>query len=217
MLHQDLRPANIIIDKTRTVKIIDFGSVRVAGVAEASPPTDHDDILGTAQYTAPEYFLGEQGSPRSDLFSLGVITYQMLTGKLPYGASVAKARTKAQVRKLRYNSVLDDDREIPIWIDATLRKAVHPDPNMRYASLSEFLFDLRHPNANHLGTSVTSPARTQSPAVLEMHDRAAGLHRRPLARHPPRLAQTPGELTQPGLTDRRHKQRPPLECDAVFG
>src|SRR6185369_11093437 len=124
MLHQDLRPANIIIDSTKTVKIIDFGSVRVAGVTEASPPTDHDDILGTAQYTAPEYFLGEQGSTRSDLFSLGVITYQMLTGKLPYGASVAKSRTKAQVRKLRYHSVLDDDREIPIWIDATLRKAV---------------------------------------------------------------------------------------------
>jgi serine/threonine protein kinase len=154
MLHQDLRPANIIIDNTRTVKIIDFGSVRVAGVTEASPPTEHDDILGTAQYTAPEYFLGEQGSTRSDLFSLGVITYQMLTGKLPYGTRVAKARTKAQVRKLRYDSVLDDDREIPIWIDATLRKAVHPDPNMRYASLSEFLFDLRHPNANHLGSSV---------------------------------------------------------------
>jgi serine/threonine protein phosphatase PrpC len=165
MLHQDLRPANILIDKTRTVKIIDFGSVRVAGVAEAVPPTDHDDILGTAQYTAPEYFLGEQGSTRSDLFSLGVITYQMLTGKLPYGASVAKARTKAQVRKLRYDSVLGNDREIPIWIDATLRKAVHPDPNMRYASLSEFMFDLRHPNANYLGASVT-PLLERNPLLF---------------------------------------------------
>ncbi len=83
MLHQDLRPDNIMIDKTGTVKIIDFGSTRVAGVAEAAPPTDRDDILGTAQYTAPEYFLGEGGSPRSDLFSLGVITYQMLTGGCP--------------------------------------------------------------------------------------------------------------------------------------
>jgi len=165
MLHQDLRPANIIIDKTRTVKIIDFGSVKVAGVAEASPPTDHDDILGTAQYTAPEYFLGERGSTRSDLFSLGVITYQMLTGKLPYGASVAKARTKSQVRKLRYNSVLDDDREIPIWVDATLRKAVHPDPGRRYESLSEYLFDLRHPNANHLGPSVT-PLLERNPLLF---------------------------------------------------
>jgi serine/threonine protein kinase len=165
MLHQDLRPANILIDNTRTVKIIDFGSVRVAGVAEAVPPTDDDDILGTAQYTAPEYFLGERGSTRSDLFSLGVITYQMLTGKLPYGASVAKARTKAQVRKLRYDSVLGNDREIPIWIDATLRKAVHPDPNMRYASLSEFMFDLRHPNANYLGAAVT-PLLERNPLLF---------------------------------------------------
>ena len=165
MLHQDLRPANILIDKTRTVKIIDFGSVRVAGVAEAAAPTDHDDILGTAQYTAPEYFLGEQGSTRSDLFSLGVITYQMLTGKLPYGASVAKARTKAQVRRLRYDSVLGNDRQIPIWIDATLRKAVHPDPNMRYASLSEFMFDLRHPNASYLGASVT-PLLERNPLLF---------------------------------------------------
>ena len=65
MLHQDLRPDNIMIDKTGTVKIIDFGSVRVAGVAEAAPPTDRDDILGTAQYTAPEYFLGEQAARRA--------------------------------------------------------------------------------------------------------------------------------------------------------
>jgi len=89
----------------------------------------------------------------------------MLTGKLPYGASVAKARTKSQVRKLRYNSVLDDDREIPIWIDATLRKAVHPDPSRRYESLSEYLFDLRHPNANHLGPSVT-PLLERNPLLF---------------------------------------------------
>ena len=94
MLHQDLRPDNIMIDKTGTVKIIDFGSTKVKGVVEAAPSTDHDDILGTAQYTAPEYFLGESGSSRSDIFSLGVITYQMLTGRLPYGAEVAKAQNE---------------------------------------------------------------------------------------------------------------------------
>ena len=155
MLHQDLRPENIIIDKTGTVKIIDFGSAKVSGVAEAAPSTDHHDILGTAQYTAPEYFLGEGGSPRSDLFSLGVITYQMLTGKLPYGAEVAKARTKSQFRKLRYISALDEDREIPAWIDGALRRAVHPDPYKRYESLSEYVFDLRHPNVNYLNLSAT--------------------------------------------------------------
>jgi serine/threonine protein phosphatase PrpC/predicted Ser/Thr protein kinase len=155
MLHQDLRPDNIIIDQTRTVKIIDFGSTKVAGVAEASPPTDQHDMLGTVQYTAPEYLLGEGGSPRSDMFSLGVITYQMLTGKLPYGADAARARTKSQVRKLRYNSALDEDREIPVWIDGALRKAVHPDPYKRYESLSEYVFDLRQPNPSYLNPSVT--------------------------------------------------------------
>ncbi|MGQ7310022.1 protein kinase domain-containing protein, partial [Streptococcus suis] len=77
-----------MIDKTGTVKIIDFGSTKVTGVVEANPSID-TDILGTVQYTAPEYFQGESGSPRSDMFSLGVITYQMLTGKLPYGAQIA--------------------------------------------------------------------------------------------------------------------------------
>jgi serine/threonine protein phosphatase PrpC/aminoglycoside phosphotransferase len=149
MLHQDLRPDNVIIDRTRTVKIIDFGSARVAGVVEAAPDQP-EDILGTAQYTAPEYFLGENGSSRSDLFSLGIITYQMLTGKLPYGAEIAKARTKSQLRKLKYRTALADDRDIPAWIDGALGKAVHLDPYKRYDSLSEFTFDLRHPNANYV-------------------------------------------------------------------
>jgi serine/threonine protein phosphatase PrpC len=151
MLHQDLRPANIMIDGTGTVKIIDFGSVAVAGVTEAA----QDGILGTQQYTAPEYFLGEGGSPRSELFSLGVITYQMLTGKLPYGTQAARVRTKAQLRKLKYRSALDDDREIPAWVDGALARAVHPNPEKRYESLSEYLFDLRHPNATYLGGRMT--------------------------------------------------------------
>ena len=146
MLHQDLRPENIMIDKSGTVKIIDFGSTKVAGVIEATPSIDHNDILGTAQYTAPEYFLGEGGTRRSDIFSLGVMTYQMLTGRLPYGAEVAKSRTKSQQRKLEYASALQGNREIPAWIDQVLRKAVHPDPYKRYDELSEYVYDLRHPS-----------------------------------------------------------------------
>lgn len=153
MLHQDIRPENIMIDKTGTVKIIDFGSTRVAGVAEAAPSITGDDILGTVQYTAPEYFLGEPGSPRSDMFSLGVITYQMLTGRLPYGSQVAKARTKSQQRKLKYQTALDDDRAIPAWIDQTIKKAVHPDPEKRYEALSEYIFDLRHPSTKFVNSS----------------------------------------------------------------
>lgn len=155
MLHQDLRPDNIMIDRTGTLKIIDFGSTSVAGMMEAAMPGERSGILGTAQYTAPEYFLGEEGSSRSDIFSLGVITYQMLTGRLPYGAQVAKCKTRSAQRKLRYDSVLDEHREIPAWIDGALRKAVHPDPRKRYEELSEFLFDLRHPNNAFLNNART--------------------------------------------------------------
>jgi hypothetical protein len=77
----------------------------------------------------------------------------MLTGRLPYGAQASRARTKSQQRKLRYKSALDDQRAIPAWIDGALRKAVHPDPYQRYAELSEFTFDLRHPNSEFLQTS----------------------------------------------------------------
>lgn len=146
MLHQDLRPNNIMIDDTGTVKIIDFGSTHVAGIMEIATNTGQNNLLGTAQYTAPEYFLGESGTPRSDMFSLGVIAYQMLTGKLPYGAQVAKTRTRAAQNKLRYQSALNDHSEIPVWIDGAIRKAVHPNPDKRYEDLSEFLYDLRHPN-----------------------------------------------------------------------
>jgi serine/threonine protein phosphatase PrpC/ribosomal protein L39E len=165
MLHQDIRPDNIMIDKTGTVKIIDFGSTKVKGVIEAAPATNHDDILGTVQYTAPEYFVGESGTSRSDIFSLGVITYQMLTGRLPYGAEIAKARTKSQQRKLRYDSALDDSREIPAWIDVVLKKAVHLDPNKRYEELSEFTYNLRNPSKNDLNAGFT-PLIERNPSLF---------------------------------------------------
>ncbi len=121
--------------------------------------------MGTAQYTAPEYFLGESGSSLSDMFSLGVIGYQMLTGKLPYGAQIAKVRTRSQLGKLGYRSALDDNREIPAWIDGALRKAVQPAPDKRYESLSEFIFDLRHPNPKFLDASAT-PLIERNPTLF---------------------------------------------------
>ncbi|WP_101675558.1 bifunctional protein-serine/threonine kinase/phosphatase [Alloalcanivorax mobilis] len=150
MLHQDLRPANIMIDATGTVTLIDFGSTRVAGLVEADPARHHDALLGTAQYTAPEYFLGQPGSARSDLFSLGVITYQLLTGALPYGAQVAKCTTRAAQNRLRYGTGLRDRQDVPAWVNEAVKRAVQPDPNKRYPALSEFLFDLHHPRREFL-------------------------------------------------------------------
>ena len=165
MLHQDLRPNNIMIDTLGTIKIIDFGSTRVAGVIEMLPPTEQNNLLGTAQYTAPEYFLGEVGTTRSDLFSLAVITYQMLSGKLPYGTRVSKCRTKAAQNKLKYESVLDDQREIPVWIDDVLKKALHPNPYKRYDVLSEFIYDLHQPNKEFLNKT-RPPLMERNPVVF---------------------------------------------------
>ncbi len=165
MLHQDLRPANIMIDGTGTVKIIDFGSTRVAGVVEIATPIERNNLLGTAPYTAPEYFLGESGTTRSDMFSLGVIAYQMLSSKLPYGTEVSKSRTRAAQRKLMYQSLLDDNREIPAWIDDVLKRAVHPDPAKRYEELSELTYDLRHPNQAYLNKT-RPPLVERSPVVF---------------------------------------------------
>lgn len=173
MLHQDLRPANIMVDSTGTVKIIDFGSTKVAGITEMATSIEQNNLLGTAQYAAPEYFIGDAGSPRSDIFSLGVIAYHMLTGKLPYGAEVAKAKSKAAQYKLEYESILDanragnrtDKRVIPVWIDETIKQAVHPNPNKRYEDVSEFIYDLRHPNKAFLNKT-RPPLIERNPVIF---------------------------------------------------
>ena len=150
MLHQDLKPDNLMIDAAGTVKIIDVGATRVAGIVESQLTPHQPELLGTALYAAPEYFLGEGGSPASDLYSLGVIAYQLLSGRFPYGPTVARAKSLNAQRRLRYLSVRDEDSELPAWLDDTLKKAVHPDPAKRYQELSEFLYDLRHPNQQFL-------------------------------------------------------------------
>lgn len=165
MLHQDLRPENIMIDANGTVKIIDFGATKVAGLMEIASPIERKNLLGTAQYTAPEYFLGEAGTSRSDIFSLGVIAYQMLTGKLPYGAKVAQSRTKSAQNKLKYTTALDDDREIPVWIDYVLKKVLQPNPYRRYEELSEFVVDLRRPNKEFLNKT-RPPLIERNPVVF---------------------------------------------------
>ena len=148
MLHRDLRPRNVMIDLGGTVRIIDFGSAEVAGLGEFAPEAAKQALFaGTVQYAAPELFLGEPATPRSDLFSLGVMAYQMLTGALPYGTAVAGATTLTAQRRLRYRPAGELNPDVPGWIDAALAKAVAVDPAKRYGELSEFTYDLSHPNA----------------------------------------------------------------------
>lgn len=155
MLHQDIRPENIMIDSSGTVKIIDLGSVRVAGVREAIPETDTGDILGTHQYSAPEYFLGRSGTEASDLFSLGLIAYELLTGCLPYGDSVASSTTPKAQAALFYISARELSPRVPEWMDLAIRKAVSIDPARRYEALSEFVADLSRPSEAFARRTVT--------------------------------------------------------------
>jgi serine/threonine protein phosphatase PrpC len=156
MVHQDLRPNNIMIDAQGVVKIIDFGSTYVAGIAE----TNNRDmrILGTAQFTAPEYYLGEQGGARSDIFSLALIAYKMLSGDLPYGIAVSKTRSKRDQFKLRYKSLNLDENRVPDWVDYAIGKAAHIDPNKRYQEVAEFVYELGKPSVDYL-------AKTKPPLI----------------------------------------------------
>ncbi|QLF92636.1 bifunctional protein-serine/threonine kinase/phosphatase [Pseudomonas sp. ABC1] len=159
ILHQDLRPENILIDDSGFVRIIDFGAVHIAAHAEnASVPSTSHLPLGSAAYAATEYFLGEGGSELSDQFSLGVITYEMLSGQLPYGTRLAATRSPAQQARLAYRSLLEDEGAFPAWLDAVIRQAVHPRPQRRHEALSSFIHQLRHPGAATL--------RVREPASL---------------------------------------------------
>ncbi|MBV1950723.1 MAG: protein kinase, partial [Cycloclasticus sp.] len=146
MIHQDLKPENIIIDTQGTVKIIDFGSTKVAGIEEIATPIQRLDLLGTQLYTAPEYFQGLPASSRSDAFSLAVICYEMLTGALPFGP---KYGVKS-LSKLSYSSVILLNPDIPLWADEAIRKATQINPSHRYEEISEFIHDLSHPNPTFL-------------------------------------------------------------------
>ncbi len=148
MIHQDLKPENILVDEHGTLKIIDFGSTKIAGIEEIYVPLDTNNLLGTINYTAPEYHIGQPPSNRSDIFSLGVIAYELLTGRLPYG----KDLTARNLKRVRYQPIKRFNPEIPIWVDRAIEKAVSINPENRFGKLSEFTHALRHPDPRLAGT-----------------------------------------------------------------
>ncbi len=144
MIHQDLKPENILVDEHGTLKIIDFGSTKIAGIEEISTPLETNNLLGTINYTAPEYHIGEQASNRSDIFSLGVIAYELLSGKLPYG----KELSARNLRRVNYRSIKQFNPEVPVWVDRALEKSVHIKPEYRFSILSEFTHALNRANSD---------------------------------------------------------------------
>lgn len=164
MLHRDLKPENIMITQHGVVKIIDFGSVKIAGIQEISTPVERIELLGTKNYTAPEYLLGMEGSNRSDIYSLGVLVYQMLSGHLPYGSKMSRNLNWRTLNKIKYTSSIKYNPMIPLWMDSALKKAVAKDSRSRYETFSEFLHDLTHPNTSF--NNQVSPLLESNPALF---------------------------------------------------
>ncbi len=148
--HQDLRPSNILIDKNHKIKIVDFGSVFVAGVAEIFVPIRHEGALGTASYSDPLYLQGKNSGSQGDLYSLATISYEIFTGELPYGDKIEECVSTMDYDRLRFQSACDHNAIIPIWFDRALEKGLKFDLLERYQNIDSFLADLKYPNANFL-------------------------------------------------------------------
>lgn len=168
MLHQDLKPENILFDGHGSVKIIDFGSVKIAGIAEIVPLAfdREENVLGTLNYTAPEYHLGQRGTVKSDLYSLGVIAYEMFNGSLPFGCDMPAKPGKINLHKLKYLSSIYCNPMVPKWIDGALKKATQLIPELRYDHLSEFLYDLNTPNPLFLSGEDRLPLMQRNPLLV---------------------------------------------------
>ncbi|UUA71268.1 bifunctional protein-serine/threonine kinase/phosphatase [Cellvibrio sp. QJXJ] len=148
-LHQDLRPANIMVDRHGEIKIIDFGSCLVKGIAEISSPIARENILGTAEYSAPETILAGKSDEKSDVFSLAVIVFEMLTGSAPFDGKLANCRTERAYLNTRYTSTYELNPLVPFWVDGAIRKGLRYDLERRHADVSEFLHELQHPNPKY--------------------------------------------------------------------
>ncbi len=167
MLHQDLKPENIMIDTNGVVKIIDFGSVKIAGIAEITPlESNEENVLGTLNYTAPEYHLGQRAGVKSDLYSLGVITYEMINGALPFGRDMPENPNKMNLSKLEYVPSFHKNTMVPIWIDGALKRATSIAPQARYDEISEFIHDLSKPNPDFLKESQQIPIIERNPLLF---------------------------------------------------
>lgn len=141
IVHRDVKPSNVLLDASGSVKLADFGLAFRPG-SDESRLTRTDGLVGTLEYLSPEQALGEDLDPRTDLYSLGVVLYEMLSGKLPFagrsaiGAVVAHLRGDApDVRRNRSG--------IPRWLSRFTRRLMEKNPASRYESAAAALIALR--------------------------------------------------------------------------
>jgi serine/threonine protein kinase len=139
VIHRDIKPRNILITDSGHIKVADFG---IARAAEATTVSDLGDILGSAKYMSPEQAAGDQVGPASDLYSLGVVLYEMLTGTVPYAVDtpwdVAVEHSGGPPHRPR-----EVNPRVPGGMDALVMKLLASNPEDRYASATQLIKELR--------------------------------------------------------------------------
>ena len=145
IIHRDVKPGNLMIvggpvgGGEMTVKLTDFG---IARAIEQTRITQVGSVVGTAAYLAPEQVRGEEATPATDVYALGVVLYQFLTGRLPYeGSTLAELAVRQQNEKPLPPSTYND--EVPETLGAAVLRALEGDPSRRYASAGELAGGLR--------------------------------------------------------------------------
>ena len=139
VIHRDIKPQNILLSALGDAKVTDFGLARAAYSTSLSQTSL---VLGTASYMSPEQAMGGPADPRSDLYSLGVVLYEMLTGELPYeGDSSVTIAVKHVIEPPRAPGEVNS--EVPEGISALTQKLLAKDPGDRYTSATQLIEDLR--------------------------------------------------------------------------
>ncbi len=155
IIHRDIKPANVLITEENEVKIIDFGLARLSGQSRL---TKSHTTLGTMAYMSPEQVRGEEVDHRTDIWSLGIVLYEMLTGELPFKGDYEQAVMYAILHEEPQPILLD----IPDYLEYVIGKALEKDQNQRYQQIQELINDLENPTAS----SATVTLQEKSIVVL---------------------------------------------------
>jgi eukaryotic-like serine/threonine-protein kinase len=158
ILHRDLKPQNIMIDDAGRVVVMDFGLARTI---EGDGMTQSGAIVGTMEYMSPEQALGKNLDQRSDIFALGLIVYEMLTGKMPYRADSALASLIMRTRE-RAEPVTAHDAAIPAELAGIVAKCLETDVEHRYKTTAEILHDVEAWRSQEAGANLRFHANVAS-------------------------------------------------------